>query len=389
VPVTPKRPAADLRGALASLVAGGELPSYVREHIGASWQRSLQSGLTPDRLEVPFDPNVNRDGLLAQAARPVLHQLAADLAGSSVAVLLTNERGQVVDRRVNEPRLVALLDRILLAPGYVYAEETVGTNGIGTALTQRRPSTVEGEEHFTEALTGLACAGAPITDSRSGRILGVIDLTCLAGERSALMLPFAIGVAREIEQRLIDDARLSERLVIQRLLRERRRARGPLVFITPQNMITNSAADRLVESQDEAILREIANRRCGADHRDVEGLLLSSGTEVSARVEPIMDSGFLAGTILRLSPAGARSRAERRYATFGWASLTATERSVIDLVAQGLTNREAGERLFLSHHTVGFHLRSIYRKLEVTSRVDLTRLVLEQETLEDRVSQGP
>jgi DNA-binding CsgD family transcriptional regulator len=364
------------------------LPSYVREHIGASWQRSLQSGLTPDRLEVPFDPDVNRDGLLAQAARPVLDQLAADLAGSRIAVLLTNERGQVVDRRVNEPWLVVLLDRILLAPGYVYAEEAVGTNGIGTALTQRSPSAVEGEEHFTQALTGLACAGAPITDPRSGRILGVIDLTCLAGERSALMLPFAIGAAREIEQRLVDDARLSERLVIQRFLQERRRAKGPLVFITPQTMITNTAADRLVEPQDEALLRQIADRRCGADHGDVQGLVLSSGTEVSARVEPVTDSGFLAGTILRLTPADARPGAERGHATFGWESLTATERSVIDLVAHGLTNREAGERLFVSHHTVGFHLRSIYRKLEVSSRVDLARLALEHETLEDRASQG-
>jgi DNA-binding CsgD family transcriptional regulator len=48
---------------------------------------------------------------------------------------------------------------------------------------------------------------------------------------------------------------------------------------------------------------------------------------------------------------------------------------VIDLVAQGLTNREAGERLFLSHHTIGYHLRSIFTKLGVHSRVELARLV--------------
>jgi DNA-binding CsgD family transcriptional regulator len=130
------------------------------------------------------------------------------------------------------------------------------------------------------------------------------------------------------------------------------------------------------------------DRSNGGDHGDIEDLVLSSGRELSARVEPVMDAGFLVGTILRLTPAGARSRAERGYPTFGWGSLTATERSVIEVVAQGRTNREAGERLFLSHHTVGFHLRSIYRKLDVTSRVDLTRLAVENGTFLVPASQG-
>ncbi|WP_158674569.1 helix-turn-helix transcriptional regulator [Streptomyces hoynatensis] len=57
----------------------------------------------------------------------------------------------------------------------------------------------------------------------------------------------------------------------------------------------------------------------------------------------------------------------------GWASLTGTERRVAALVAQGLTNRQVAGQLFLSPHTVGFHLRQIYRKLEVQSRIDLVR----------------
>jgi DNA-binding CsgD family transcriptional regulator len=63
----------------------------------------------------------------------------------------------------------------------------------------------------------------------------------------------------------------------------------------------------------------------------------------------------------------------------GWHSLTDGERRVALTVAEGLTNAEAGARLFLSRHTVDFHLRHIYRKLEVRSRVQLTRLVLAQD----------
>jgi DNA-binding CsgD family transcriptional regulator/tetratricopeptide (TPR) repeat protein len=63
----------------------------------------------------------------------------------------------------------------------------------------------------------------------------------------------------------------------------------------------------------------------------------------------------------------------------GWDSLTETERAVSDLVAQGLTNRKAAEQMFLSPHTIDFHLRQIFRKLQIDSRVDLTRLAIERD----------
>ena len=62
-----------------------------------------------------------------------------------------------------------------------------------------------------------------------------------------------------------------------------------------------------------------------------------------------------------------------------WDRLSESERTVADLVVQGMTNREAAARLFLSPDTVSFHLRKVYRKLRVGSRVELTRLYLEWE----------
>ncbi|MDQ6852651.1 MAG: helix-turn-helix transcriptional regulator, partial [Actinomycetota bacterium] len=61
----------------------------------------------------------------------------------------------------------------------------------------------------------------------------------------------------------------------------------------------------------------------------------------------------------------------------GWGSLTETEHRVATTVAEGLTNSQTGARLLQSRHTVDFHLRQIYRKLDISSRVQLTRLVLE------------
>ncbi|MEQ4723951.1 helix-turn-helix transcriptional regulator [Nonomuraea sp. B19D2] len=54
-------------------------------------------------------------------------------------------------------------------------------------------------------------------------------------------------------------------------------------------------------------------------------------------------------------------------------TLTNTERSVADLVAQGLTNRQVAGQMFLSPHTVSFHLCQVFRKLGIGSRVELAR----------------
>ncbi|MEY2454856.1 MAG: hypothetical protein QOD92_4430 [Acidimicrobiaceae bacterium] len=64
----------------------------------------------------------------------------------------------------------------------------------------------------------------------------------------------------------------------------------------------------------------------------------------------------------------------------GWQSLTGTERQVALLVAEGLTNAQVGQRIFLSRHTIDFHLRQIFRKFNVHSRVAMTRRVLEVES---------
>jgi DNA-binding CsgD family transcriptional regulator len=58
----------------------------------------------------------------------------------------------------------------------------------------------------------------------------------------------------------------------------------------------------------------------------------------------------------------------------GWASLTDTERDVAALVAHGLTNPQVATRMFISPHAVKFHLRQIFRKLQICSRVELARL---------------
>ena len=66
-------------------------------------------------------------------------------------------------------------------------------------------------------------------------------------------------------------------------------------------------------------------------------------------------------------------RVVRAASTAGDDPLTGREREIADLVADGRTNREIAEQLVLSTRTVEAHLRSIYAKLGVRSRVELAR----------------
>ncbi len=74
-----------------------------------------------------------------------------------------------------------------------------------------------------------------------------------------------------------------------------------------------------------------------------------------------------------------RARGSRKRPAGGWESLTPTELQVVRLAAEGLTNPEIGERMFISRGTVKVHLSHIYAKLDVRNRSELASLVTRRE----------
>jgi DNA-binding CsgD family transcriptional regulator len=94
--------------------------------------------------------------------------------------------------------------------------------------------------------------------------------------------------------------------------------------------------------------------------------------EIYAQAGAAWDAGRVRG---RLRTLGVRRRlvGAQRPAR-GWAAMTDSELAVTRLVVQGLSNREVAEHLFVSPHTVSGHLRHIFAKLDINSRVELTRL---------------
>lgn len=91
--------------------------------------------------------------------------------------------------------------------------------------------------------------------------------------------------------------------------------------------------------------------------------------EIYMRVGASWDAGRVRR---RLRSLGVRRRLPSTpSARSGWAALTDSELAVVGLVVQGMTNREVAERLFVSPHTVSTHLRHVFEKLELNSRVEL------------------
>jgi hypothetical protein len=150
----------------------------VREPILSSWRRSRLRHVPSDRLEVPFDTDLDPDTVLTRAADLVLGDLLDHLLSEPVSVLLCNARGTVLRRHTGDRLLEEHLDRICLGSGLQLRRGARRDERHRHRLETQGPAQVFGHEHYAEHLEGLACAGIPIVSPVTGKLHGVLDLTC-------------------------------------------------------------------------------------------------------------------------------------------------------------------------------------------------------------------
>lgn len=267
----------------------------LRPEIELSWKRSQLSGIDPARVPEPtlFDPS-DSSGRLLRAARPVLDELGVQLAGTGCGVLLVDRDCRVVARVFDSDALRGAMEGVGLLTGVVLSEENYGTNALGTPLEVRQGVVVHGHEHFLESFRQFSCYGQPIVHPVTRRIEGILDITATEKTANPLFAPFVARAVGDIEARLLEGARESDRRVVDAFQRAARQ-RGLAVAAMGQDiMLTNKAAVEMLAPSDHAALRALAADVPAGESRRLH-FALSAGGSTALQIDRVAgaDSGAL------------------------------------------------------------------------------------------------
>ncbi|MGL5819534.1 MAG: sigma-54-dependent Fis family transcriptional regulator [Phycicoccus sp.] len=288
-------------------------PRHVRREILASWRRSQELSVAADRIQLEHVADVDDDSRLVRSARPVLDSLRQHLDDQAMSIILTDASGVVLSRASGDAELDRYLDGVQLAPGFRYAESSVGTNGIGTALEVGGPSYVFGHEHFAEGLEVLSCAAAPIRHPLTGRSVGTIDLTCWSRDAGPLLLAMAKATADRIRHAILLDEGARQIALVQEYLRTCRRLPGIVLALADDTVILNDDMRSALDPVDQSAL--VAHAReslLGTGNRSVH-VELPSGISAHLYGTPAADGDPRSVVVhARLGSISRRPKATRR-----------------------------------------------------------------------------
>lgn len=214
--------------------------SLVAAEIEQSWRRSVSQGVNPG-AEPHILGEINPDSSILRAAGRILDQWQTNLTDSRLAILLADEGGRIVSRRIIDRQDERALDRANAVEGFDFSEQTLGTNGLGTPIEARGVVFVRGNEHFNDALAHLACAGAPIKHPITGRIVGSLSIASHIDASSPLMVAMVRQAGQQIAEELESMAD-SRDLELARTYRSFRSARHPVLVMNSETVMTDMPA---------------------------------------------------------------------------------------------------------------------------------------------------
>ncbi|WP_322723598.1 SpoIIE family protein phosphatase [Streptomyces spongiae] len=283
-------------------LAGARVDSDVRDSVLDSWKRCRSAGLEPHQLLIPYSPDLVMEDPLLRASDPVLEHLTTSLANVSMTVVLCDAQARMVQRHGGDRQLRSRLDEVNFAPGFCASEDAAGTNGVGTALAERRPTYVIGREHFADCLSPFACAGAPVRNPLSGRIEAILDLTCLRDDGDPAMMRLVREAAHDIEARLLEQSTDRERalLAAYRTASRRNGERGgwPPQPEPPPWEPADGHDGHGLGRVDLAVLREKAEELIASPHRTLDEVALSGGRVATLLRRPVMGAAGETGVVV-------------------------------------------------------------------------------------------
>ncbi|MYZ09571.1 GAF domain-containing protein [Streptomyces sp. SID2999] len=203
----PPRTARMLAQVREATLAGRRAPMAPRPVIGQSWERMLRDGVDPDRdvragLLTAEEVRRRRQESPLRHVLPGLREGLLSVADVARHIMVVADADSRVLWREGSPAVLRRADGLGFEIGADWSEAVVGTNGVGTPALVRRPVQVFAAEHFVRSHATWTCAGAPVTDPRDGRLIGVVDISGPLESMHPATLAWVESVARLAEARL-------------------------------------------------------------------------------------------------------------------------------------------------------------------------------------------
>jgi ATP/maltotriose-dependent transcriptional regulator MalT len=219
------------------------------------------------------------------------------------------------------------------------------------------------QRRFGEALADLLAAGEIITRT------GAVSPSYLPWRSGAALAHIALGRPEEARRLSDEEVRLARAFGAPRAIGTALRTAGLVA--------ANDAAEPLLREAAEVLDGSGLDLERARVLTDLGALLRRSNRRGEARelLRVAMDAAHRAGAALLADRAEAELRATgarpRRATLTGLEALTASERRIAELAAQGLMNREIAQNLFVTARTVEGHLTNVFSKLGITARTEL------------------
>lgn len=177
----------------------------LRRDVSESWQRSAaRVPLTIDGAPSAADDTIREQWAQSDLRLSVerytqqLNQIAED---GSFVVAVTNADATIL-WTTGSRHMRARAERANFAPGGKWDEVSVGTNALDLALRTGNAQSLFSAEHFAPLVHQWVCYSAPITDPRTGRQLGVLDLSTTWDHAHPLAMSTTVALANLLERDL-------------------------------------------------------------------------------------------------------------------------------------------------------------------------------------------
>lgn len=273
-------------------------PPGGRADIAASWRRASLAGLERHGPFSRLHPrDIDPNSSLLVGAGPVLDQLEESLVGTGYSTILGDRECRVVRRWFDDARTHDGFDMLGIREGASLLEDSLGTNALGTVFETRHPVVINGPEHFAEALRRFSCYGHPIRHPLTRRIEGVLDISAVVDTASPLLPPLIARAVHDIEERLLDGSRLSEKSLLAAFQAASGHCRDAVLAIGEDIVMCNRPASDLLSPSDIALLRVLAEDPPGTGESALR-LSLDSGRAADVTVTRV--PGARRGVLLRV-----------------------------------------------------------------------------------------